>query len=67
LTKNFSSWDLGHDGLLSSNERNKLVGAAEVHGEDAAAVAALKRASRSRVAKLPTSGTAYEIAPTHFN
>ncbi|MBK8038097.1 MAG: hypothetical protein IPK22_13340 [Verrucomicrobiaceae bacterium] len=54
LTKNFASWDFDHDGLLSANELNKLVEAAEVHGEDAAAIAALKRASRSRVAKLPT-------------
>lgn len=54
LTKNFASWDFDHDGLLSANELNKLVEAAEVHGEDAAAIAALKRASRFRTVKLPT-------------
>jgi len=54
LTKNFASWDFDHDGLLSANDLNKLVEAAEVHGEAAAAIAALKRASRFRTVKLPT-------------
>ena len=54
LTKNFAAWDADHDGLLSANEINKLVESAEVRGENAAAVAALKRASRFRTVKLPS-------------
>lgn len=54
LTKNFTAWDADHDGLLSTSEINHLVESADVRGEDAAAVAALKRASRSRMVKLPS-------------
>jgi hypothetical protein len=54
LTKNFATWDADHDGVLSANEINKLVESAEVRGEDAAAIAALKRASRFRIATLPS-------------
>ncbi|MFM2141913.1 MAG: hypothetical protein RLZZ476_457 [Verrucomicrobiota bacterium] len=54
LMKNFAAWDADRDGLLSANEINKLVESAEVRGEDAAAVAALKRASRFRIATLPS-------------
>lgn len=54
LTKNFAAWDVDHDGLLSANEINTLVEAPEVRGVDAAAIAALKRASRFRIATLPS-------------
>ena len=54
LTKNFAAWDADRDGLLSANEINKLVEEPEVRGEDAAAIAALKRASRFRIATLPS-------------
>ncbi|MBL9182542.1 MAG: hypothetical protein JNN17_10400 [Verrucomicrobiaceae bacterium] len=54
LTKNFAAWDADHDGLLAANEINNLVEAPEVRGEDAAAIAALKRASRFRIVTLPS-------------
>lgn len=54
LDKHFAAWDRDHDGVLSTNEINQLVESAEVRGEEAAAVAALKRASRFTKVSLPT-------------
>ena len=54
LEKNFAAWDADHDGVLSVNEINTLVESPKVLGEDAAAVAALKRASRFKKVTLPT-------------
>lgn len=54
LEKNFAVWDADHDGVLAAAEINVLVESAQVRGEDAAAVAALKRASRFRKVTLPT-------------
>lgn len=49
----FASWDEDQDGSLSAEEINRLVLKQEVRGEQAAVVAALKRAMRSRGVKLP--------------
>jgi|JI6StandDraft_1071083.scaffolds.fasta_scaffold01963_6 hypothetical protein len=54
LEKNFTAWDADHDGQITKDEINQLVANAGIRGEDAAAVAALKRASRSRNTELPT-------------
>jgi hypothetical protein len=54
LEKNFASWDADHDGILASTEINTLVESPKVRGEDAAAIAALKRASRFKKVTLPT-------------
>ncbi len=51
LQKNFARWDLNHDGILSSNELDTAVADAKTTGTNAAAIAALKRASR--LAKIP--------------
>lgn len=54
LEKNFTAWDANHDGQISTDEINQLVANAGIRGEDAAAVAALKRASRTRKVTLPS-------------
>ncbi len=54
LQKHFPAWDADHDGVLSVNEINQHVADPEVRGEAAAAIAALKRASRIRQPTLPT-------------
>jgi hypothetical protein len=53
VTDHFATWDRDHDGVLSTNELNILVADLQVTNRAAAAVAALKRASRSRTLKLP--------------
>lgn len=66
LEKNFAAWDADHDGVIASTEINALVADANVRGEDAAAAAALKRASRFRKVVLPTFTLAHlkELAAT---
>jgi hypothetical protein len=49
----FAAWDKNHDGVLSTNELDALVADPQITNQVAAAVAALKRASRSRTIKLP--------------
>ena len=49
----FVSWDADNDGALSKPEIDALVGDGRVKGDEAAAVAALKRASRSKKVELP--------------
>jgi len=53
LEKNFPNWDGDADGVLSASEINGLVAREDIRGEAAAAVAALKRASRLSKIKLP--------------
>ncbi|MCA1962694.1 MAG: hypothetical protein LDL31_01970, partial [Prosthecobacter sp.] len=53
LEKNFPAWDADHDGTLSASEINIRVADPQVRGQDAAAIAALKRASRLKKAPLP--------------
>ena len=48
LERYFVAWDADRDGALSVDEINRLLGDAGVRGEAAAAVATLKRASRTR-------------------
>jgi hypothetical protein len=54
LEKNFTAWDADQDGQISTDEINQLVANTGIYGEDAAAVAALKRASRIRKVTLPS-------------
>ena len=49
----FLAWDANHDGVLSAQELDTLMADPGVTNDVAAAVAALKRASRSRTFKLP--------------
>jgi len=53
VEKNFAAWDVDQDGQISTDEINQLVASADICGENAAAVAALKRASRTRKVSLP--------------
>jgi hypothetical protein len=53
VQKNFARWDLNHNGILSSNELDSAVADSHTTGPDAAAVAALKRASRTAKTPLP--------------
>jgi hypothetical protein len=53
LEKNFAAWDVDRDGVLSATEINTLVESPQVQGEAAAAIAALKRASRFKKVMLP--------------
>ena len=53
VTAHFAAWDRNHDGILATNELDALVADPRVAKQEAAAVAALKRASRSRTIKLP--------------
>ena len=46
FTKNFARWDLDHDGILSPKELDAAVVDPQTKNENAATVAALKRASR---------------------
>lgn len=54
LEKSFPGWDGDADGVLSASEINGLVEREDIQGEAAAAVAALKRASRLSKIKLPS-------------
>ncbi|QEL20853.1 C2 family cysteine protease [Limnoglobus roseus] len=49
----FARWDRDHDGTLSREEIDHAVSDPKVKGPEAAAVVALKRAMRSKTAKLP--------------
>lgn len=53
VTQGFAQWDLNHDGLLSSNELTIAVGNPATTNRAAAALAALKQASRDPKAPLP--------------
>lgn len=53
VTTHFAVWDRNHDGVLSTNELDVLVADPQIIHRAAAAVAALKRASRSRTLKVP--------------
>ena len=53
VASNFPDWDRDHDGELSVAELDTLVADFHITGQQAAAVAALKRASRSTKYKLP--------------
>jgi hypothetical protein len=53
VTAQFATWDKNRDGVLASNELDALVADPRITKQAAAAVAALKRASRSRTIKLP--------------
>jgi len=53
VTAQFAVWDANHDGVLCTNELNTAVADARITGKDAAAIAALKRASRSTKTKCP--------------
>ena len=46
VQNNFARWDLNHDGILSSNEIDMVVANPKITNENAATVAALKRALR---------------------
>ncbi len=67
LEKNFTAWDSNDDGQFSVDEINQLVANAGIRGEDAAAVAALKRASRFRKVTLPSFTLEHlkSLATTH--
>jgi Ca2+-binding EF-hand superfamily protein len=58
VKKQFKSWDKNRDGQLSSNELDDAVVSTKTIGKSAAAVAALKRASRS---------TKYTVPPLTLN
>lgn len=47
VTAHFAAWDTDHDGTLSNAEIDALCTAPDVHGEEAAAAASLKRIVRS--------------------
>lgn len=49
----FAAWDADKDGELGRGELDKLVADREIQGDQAAAVAALKRASRYKKIELP--------------
>lgn len=49
----FATWDADKDGELERGELDKLVATREIQGDQAAAVAALKRASRYKKIELP--------------
>jgi hypothetical protein len=53
VTTRFTEWDTNHDGVLTTNELNAAVADVKITGKDAAAIAALKRASRSSRTKCP--------------
>jgi Calpain family cysteine protease len=53
VKNNFPRWDLNHNGVLSSNELDAAISDARTTGADAAAIAALKRASRLTKTPLP--------------
>jgi hypothetical protein len=53
VRQNFARWDLNHDGVLSTNEIDAAVADPQTADENAAAVAALKRASRMAKITLP--------------
>lgn len=48
IQKGFPVWDIDHDGLLTLDEINLALANPEVRGEEAAAVAAIYRAARSK-------------------
>lgn len=50
----FTTWDADHDGEIERQELDALVANAAITGDQAAAVATLKRASRYRKIELPT-------------
>jgi hypothetical protein len=54
LEAGFSEWDGDGDGILSVGEINDLVSREDIRGDAAAAIAALKRASRFRKIELPS-------------
>ncbi|GEP45770.1 C2 family cysteine protease [Brevifollis gellanilyticus] len=60
----FASWDADTDGELERGELDKLVADREILGDQAAAVAALKRASRYKKIELPkfTAKAIHELA-----
>lgn len=53
IDDHFPAWDANHDGTLAPAEIDALVGDPKITGEEAAAVAALKRAVRNPAYKLP--------------
>ena len=53
VRENFARWDLDHDGSLSSNELDAAVADPRMTNQNAAAAAALKRASRLKKTPLP--------------
>ncbi len=53
VSAEFLQWDANHDGVLSTNELDAAVASVDTKGKPAAAIAALKRASRSTRYKLP--------------
>jgi hypothetical protein len=53
VQNNFARWDLNHDGILSTNELDAAVADPQTKNDAAAAVAALKRASRLPKISLP--------------
>lgn len=53
LRKDFATWDLDHDGILSQKEIDAAVNNAKTTKEDAAAAAALKRATHAPKTPLP--------------
>ncbi len=54
VTAKFATWDADSDGILSPVELNAKVADATVQGDEAAAIATLKRTSRLTKIKLPT-------------
>lgn len=53
VNTHFAQWDLDHNGELSAGEIDAAISDPKTTGETAAAVAALKRATRSKTYKLP--------------
>ena len=53
LLKSFSTWDTDKDGTLQTPELDAAVANATIVGDQAAALSAVKRASRTRKVKLP--------------
>lgn len=51
--EHFASWDVDHDGVASLDEIDRAIASPAVVGEEAAALVALRRASRSKKFELP--------------
>jgi len=64
VQENFARWDLNHDGILSTNEIDAAVANAQITNENAAAVAALKRASLPQTALPPLTLTNLAVLTT---
>jgi hypothetical protein len=63
VSDHFAAWDADHDGRISPSEIDRACVSADVHGPEAAAIAALKRIIRSEKYDLPALTKDYLAKP----